>query len=76
MVSVPVCLQEGSEERRRLERRLQGVTNKMKVLHYCLLLQFTNCLTKKQLAAMCVHSHPFVFDVEGICRALDEMGWD
>lgn len=71
-----VPLQDGSEQRRFLEGRMQAVTNKMKVLNFCLVLQFTNSLTKKQLAAMCVHSHPFVFDVEMICQALDELGWE
>jgi hypothetical protein len=58
------------------ERRVLATTNKMKVLHFCLVLQVTNCLSKKQLAAMCVHSAPFVFDVEMICKALDQMGWE
>jgi hypothetical protein len=54
---------------------MEACTNKIKVLHYCLVLQFTNTLTKKQLATACVLSHPFVFDVHGICEALDVIGW-
>jgi hypothetical protein len=68
--------QDGSEDRQLLERRVQATTNKMKVLHFCLVLQVTNCLSRKQLAAMFVHSAPFVFDVEMICKALDQIGWE
>lgn len=71
-----LLLQEGSQERRWLEQRIAACTHKMKVLHYCLALHFTNRLTKWQLAAMCVHSHPFVFDCAGICAALEEAGWE
>jgi hypothetical protein len=47
-------MQAGSEERRWLERDMQACTDKIRVLHMCQALQFTNTLSKKQLAAMCV----------------------
>lgn len=72
----PLWLQAGSEERRRLERRMQACNDKIKVLNFCVGLQLTNTLSKKQLAAMCVHSHPFVFDALSICESLDEVGWE
>lgn len=64
--------QHGTEERQQLERRIQSVINKLKVVSYCLTVQLTNTLTRKQLALMCVHSHPFVFDQSGICQAVVE----
>jgi hypothetical protein len=69
------CLQDGTQERQRLELALQMCTNKIKALNFCMLLHLTNTLTKKQLATMCVHSHPFVFDVHSMCEALDTAGW-
>jgi hypothetical protein len=74
-VTLVLCLQDGTWERQHLEQQMEACTNKLKVLHYCLVLQVTNTLTKKQLAAMCVHSHPFVFDVHSMCEVLDAAGW-
>ena len=69
-------MQPGSKERQRLERRIQACQDRIEVLQFCLTLQLTNIVSKQQLAAMCVHSHPFVFDTLSICEAMDEKGWD
>jgi hypothetical protein len=66
-------VQVGSEERQNLESRLRSEVNKLKVLIYCLQLQLLNTCSKKQLAAMCVHSHPFCFDAAAICQAAAEL---
>lgn len=68
-------LQAGSEERQQLEARMEACNAKIKVLNFCVGLQLTNTLSKKQLAAMCVHSHPFVFDALSICEACDVLSW-
>lgn len=39
-------------------------------------MQLINTLSKKQLAVMCVHAHPFAPDAISMCEALDELGWD
>jgi hypothetical protein len=67
-------VQEGDKERE-LERHMQGVTNKIRVLFYCLTLQYANTLSRKQLAVMCVQSFPFMFDCICICEAMDALGW-
>jgi len=59
-----------------LERRIQACTDRIKVLFFCQVLQFTNTLSKKQLATLFVHAHPFVPDVVTMCEVMDDMGWD
>jgi hypothetical protein len=64
-------LQAGSKERQSLERRIQACQDRIEVLQFCLTLQLTNILSKRQLAVMCLHSHPFVFDTLSICEAME-----
>jgi hypothetical protein len=65
--------QESTEERVQLERQLHVCTDKIKVVYFSLMLHIVNTLDKRQIAAMCVHAHPFVCDGLSFCEALDSL---
>jgi hypothetical protein len=56
-------LQAASKGQRETEARLLTVTEKLKMQHFCQMLQFHNVLTYKQLAELYVSSWPFLPDV-------------
>jgi hypothetical protein len=55
-------LQAASKGQRETEARLLTVTEKLKMQHFCQMLQFHNLLTYKQMAELYVSSWPFLPD--------------
>ncbi|WIA32479.1 hypothetical protein OEZ86_003298 [Tetradesmus obliquus] len=70
-----VLLPVASKEQRKIERQLLSIAEKIKLQHFCQILQFHNTLSNKQMAELYVSSWPFLPDSLAVCEALDELGW-
>jgi hypothetical protein len=54
--------QVASKEQRKIEKQLLNITEKIKLQHFCQILQFHNTLSNKQMAELYVSSWPFLPD--------------
>lgn len=70
------CAVQAGVQQQDRERRMEACTNKMRVLHYCQAVNWTNVLTRKQLATLFMQSLPLLPDAISICETLEEMGWE
>ncbi|WIA32481.1 hypothetical protein OEZ86_003300 [Tetradesmus obliquus] len=73
--SEEMLLPMSSREQWDIEQQLEVTTEKLKMQHFCQVLQFHNVLTYKQHAAVFVYAWPFVPDAFAVCDALDELEW-
>jgi hypothetical protein len=72
-MSLLLLLQVASKEQRSIEKQLLNVTEKIKLQHFCQIMQFHNTLSNKQMAELYVSCWPFLPDSLAGERLLLEM---